>query len=106
MCDWPITEREDSQLPNEDFPSARAQILTSFTRIMIMLVKNALSGSTLISTIKQTTVELSTMVSAMQGRLEEAEARIVHLEETSEQLLNDKGNMDKHMEALWRDLWY
>ena len=40
-------------------------------------------------------------MSAMQGWLEKAEARIVHLEETSEQLLNDKGNMDKHMEALW-----
>ncbi len=61
MCDWPITEREDSRLPNEDFPSARAQILTSFTRIMLVLVKNALSvpdtrlkrvfGSTLIKSV-------------------------------------------------------
>lgn len=60
MCDWPITEREDSQLPNEDFPSARARILTSFTCIMLVLVKNALSvpdtglkrvsGSTLVLT--------------------------------------------------------
>ncbi|KAF7198743.1 pachytene checkpoint protein 2-like protein, partial [Nothobranchius furzeri] len=41
LFDWPITEREDSQLPNEDFPSARLQIFTSFTRFM--LVKNALS---------------------------------------------------------------
>ena len=43
MCDWPITEREDSQSPNEDFPSARARLLTSFTCIMIVLVKNAIS---------------------------------------------------------------
>ncbi|MDG2555411.1 hypothetical protein P7M41_25795 [Vibrio parahaemolyticus] len=43
MCDWPITEREDSQLPDEDFPSARARILMSFNRIMLVLVKNALS---------------------------------------------------------------
>lgn len=59
------------------------------------------SVATDVSSIKQTTEELSNTVTAMQERLGEAEARIVHLEETSEQLLNDKESRDKQTELLW-----
>lgn len=54
-----------------------------------------------VSAIKQTTAELNNTVTAMQERLGEAEVRIAHLEETSEQLLNDKERKDKQMEDLW-----
>lgn len=54
-----------------------------------------------VSAIKQTTTELNNTETAMQERLGEAEVRIAHLEETSEQLLNDKGSKDKQMEDLW-----
>ncbi|KAK7899232.1 hypothetical protein WMY93_020085 [Mugilogobius chulae] len=57
-----------------------------------------------VSTIKGAMAEMTTTVCAMQGRLDEAEARITHLEETSEQLLNDETRKSKDVEALWNRL--
>lgn len=40
-------------------------------------------------------------MTAMQERLGEAKVCIAHLEETLEQLLNDKGSKDKETDELW-----
>ena len=71
-----------------------------FTEISKM--NDTLQGvATDVLSIKQTTAELNNTVTTMQERLGEAEARISHLEERSEQLMNDKGGKDKQMEQLW-----
>ena len=59
------------------------------------------SVATDVSTIKETTTELKTMVAVLHGRLEEAETHIVGLEETSERLDAAEGMRSKQMEVMW-----
>lgn len=54
-----------------------------------------------VATIKLTTTELTAAVASMQGRMDEAEARIMYLEEVSEQWRSEKVSKDRDMEALW-----
>lgn len=57
-------------------------------------------------TIKETMTELKTTVTAMQGRLLEAEKRIMCLEEAAERSNTDKDKKSKLMDAMWvHKLW-
>lgn len=54
-----------------------------------------------ILTIKETTNELKNTVSGMEVRLEEAEGRISHLEDTTERLVTSGEHGERRMEVLW-----
>lgn len=59
------------------------------------------SVATDVSIIKATTAELTNAVTTMQGRMDEIEAHVLHLEEASEQWQSDRASKDKDTEALW-----
>lgn len=89
--------------PHEEENSAGNQspCLDSLFAEVTKMNTTLINVATDVSTIKEMTTDLKTAVTAMQERISEAEARIMHLEEAQERANADEDKNTKLMETMW-----